>query len=71
VTEFKTVQIALYGALAGAVIGTGGLYLHPGGNDTSLVWIWIGMAATCAGMAAACAGALSGIWNIVARRSAA
>ena len=69
-TQLKTVQIALYGALAGAALGTFAMYLHPGRNDLHLAWIWIAMAATCAFVGAAGAGGLSGTWNFVARRIA-
>ena len=67
-TEFKTLQIALYGAVTGATIGILALLLHPGRNDVSLVWIWLAMAATCAVLGAAGTGAVSGTWNFFARR---
>ena len=69
-TQLKTVQIAVYGALTGAAAGTLSVYLHPGRTDLSLAWVWIGMAATCAFIGAAGAGGLSGAWNFVARRVA-
>jgi hypothetical protein len=69
-TQLKTLQIALCGALAGAAIGTLALHVHPGRNDVSLVWVWIAMAATCATLGAAATGALSGTWNFFARRPA-
>lgn len=69
-TQFKTVQIAFFGALGGAAIGTLALYLDPGRNDIRIAWIWIAMAATCAMLGAAGAGGLSGAWNFVARRNA-
>lgn len=69
-TESKTLLLALYGALGGAAVGTFSLYMHPGRNDVSLVWIWVAMAATCAMLGAAAAGALSGAWNFFARRPA-
>lgn len=68
--QLKTVQIALFGALAGAGIGTLALVLHPGRNDVTLAWIWIAMAATCAMLGAAGAGGISGAWNFFARRPA-
>ena len=67
-TQLKTVQIAVYGALAGGFVGTLALFLHPGRNDVSLPWIWIAMAATCAMLGAAGAGGASGAWNFLARR---
>ena len=69
-TEFKTLRIALLGALTGATIGTLALLIHPGRNDVSLVWIWIATAATCAVLGAAGTGAVSGAWNFFARRYA-
>lgn len=66
-TELKTVQIAFYGALAGAALGTLALYVHPGRNDVNLVWIWVAMAATCAMLGAAGAGGISGTWNYLRR----
>ncbi len=67
-TEFKTWRIALFGALAGAGIGTMALLVHPGRNDVSLVWIWIAMAAMCAVLGAAGTSAASGTWNFFVRR---
>ncbi len=69
-TELKTMQIALYGALAGAAIGTLALLMHPGRNDVSLVWTWIATAGTGGVLGAAGMGAVSGPWNFMARRPA-
>ena len=66
--ELKTLQIAVYGAFAGAVAGALVLLVHPGQNDVSLLWIWIAMAALSAIMGAALASALSGAWNFYVRR---
>lgn len=67
-TQFKTLPIAVYGALAGAGTGVLALLVHPGRNDVSLVWIWIAMAALSAVLGAALCGAVSGAWNSYARR---
>lgn len=66
--ELKTLQIAVFGAFAGAAVGLLALFVHPGRNDVSLVWIWIAMAALSAVMGAALCGAVSGTWNFYARR---
>jgi hypothetical protein len=67
-TELKTLPIAVFGALAGAVVGSLALLVHPGRNDITLVWIWIAMAALSAVLGAALCGAVSGTWNLFARR---
>ena len=68
-TQLKTLQIAAFGALAGGAIGSLALLMHPGRNDVSLLWIWIAMAALSAVIGAALSGALSGMWNLYARRA--
>jgi hypothetical protein len=67
-TELKTLPIAVFGGLGGAVTGALALLVHPGRNDVSLVWVWIAMAALSAVLGAALCGAVSGSWNLYARR---
>jgi hypothetical protein len=68
-SQLKTLQIAVYGALAGAGTGSLGLLVDPGRNDVTLVWIWIAMAGLSAVIGAALAGAVSGTWNLYARHN--